>query len=162
MLGIALVMLLFAACKRDQQRSEFFGKIFKEGAGGTFRGVDIGMDLSEVQKREGTLPKHDDQWGQVYEYGLGGKSKYFLEYICRDPKSKTINSIVLNAFLEEKAEASDLFTEMEMYLRNRYGVADGTLGNLRWLDEEINLMVALRMLDDKKTISLSYGALQSF
>ena len=73
-----------------------------------------------------------------------------------------MSSIVSNILLEEKSAAADLFTEIEMHLRNRYGVADGTLGNLRWIDEEINLLVALRMLDDKKSISLSYGAIQSF
>ena len=153
-------MLVFAACKREASHSEFFQKIFKEEAGGTFRGVDLGMDLLDAQKKEATAPKHDDQWGFVYEYGLGDKRRFFLEYICRDPKVRKVNAIVVNIFLEEKSESSDLFAEIETYLRNRYGVADGNLGNLKWQDDELNLLVALRMLDDKKSISLNYGSIQ--
>jgi hypothetical protein len=158
----ACLILLGWSCKRESKHSELFEKILKESAGGTFRGIDLGMGLAAAKEKEGIEPKHDDQWGYVFEYGLGGKKKYFVEYVCRDPEAKKVNSIVVNVFLEEKAEASDLFSEMESYLRNRYGVADGNLGNLRWVDEEINLIVALRMLDDKKTISLNYGAIQSF
>jgi hypothetical protein len=162
LLGLTLIVLVFAACKREPKRSEYFEKVFKEKAGATFRGVDLGMPLNEIRKIEASSPKHDDQWGQVFEYGLGGKNKYFVEYLVRDPTAKTVSSIVSNILLEEKSAAADLFAEIEMHLRNRYGVADGTLGNLRWIDEEINLLVALRMLDDKKSISLSYGAIQSF
>lgn len=152
-------VLIFSGCKRDASHSEFYQKIFKEEAGGTFRGVDLGMDLMDAQKKEATAPKHDDQWGFVYEYGLGEKRRFFLEYICRDPKARKVNAIVVNIFLEEKSEASDLFTEIETALRNRYGVADGNLGNLKWQDDELNLLVALRMLDDKKSISLNYGSI---
>jgi hypothetical protein len=160
-LGVVIVLLCHA-CKRQSTHSELFQKIFKEEAGGTFRGVDIGTDLATVKEKEGTAPKYDDQWGYVYEYSLGGKSKFFLEYISRENPAKKVTAIVANIFLEEKAQASDLFSEIETYLRNHYGVADGTLGNLRWSDDEINLMVALRMLDDKKSISLNYGAIQAF
>lgn len=159
---MSLGILLAMGCKRESKHSELFEKIFKEDAGGTFRGVDLGMDLIQVREKEGSNPKHDDQWGYVYEYALGGKRKYFLEYICRDPETRKVNAIVVNIFLEEKADASDFFTEAEIHLRNLYGVADGNLGNLRWHQEEINLMVALRMLDDKKSISLNYGGLQAF
>ena len=161
-IGIVLMLVVFAGCKHEQKRSEIFDQVFKESAGGTFRGVDLGMPLETVRQKEGTEPKHDDQWGYVFEYSIGGKNKYFIEYLCKDPKAKLVNSIVVNVFLEEKSEASEFFSNSESHLRNRYGVADGNLGNLRWLDEEINLVVALRMLDDKKTISLSYGAIQSF
>lgn len=162
LIGFVLLLSLFSACKREQKRSEVFEKVFKEASGGTFRGVDLGMDLKTIRKQEGAEPKHDDQWGHVYEYALSGKRKYFVEYLCLDPTVKKVNSIVVNVFLEEKSEASDFFAESEAYLRNRYGVADGTLGNLRWLDEEINLITSLRMLDDKKTISMSYGAIEAF
>jgi hypothetical protein len=157
----AVAAMLMGGCKREDKHSELFAKIFKPEAGGTFRGVDLGMDLEAAKTKEATPPKFDDQWGYVYEYALGGKRRFFLEYISREVPAKKITAIVVNIFLEEKAEASDLFAEMESYLRNLYGVADGTLGNLRWSDDEKNLMIALRMLDDKKSISLNYGALQA-
>lgn len=159
--GVLLTcMLLLAGCKQQASHSELFQKVFKVEAGGTFRGVDLGMDLMDAQKKEATAPKHDDHWGFVYEYSLGDKQRFFLEYLCRDPKVRKVSAIVVNIFLEEKSEASDLFTEIESYLRNRYGVADGNLGNLNWQDDELNLLVALRMLDDKKSISLNYGSIQ--
>jgi hypothetical protein len=159
---LALMMVLANGCKREDKHSELFIKIFKPEAEGTFRGVDLGMDLEAAKAKEATSPKFDDQWGYVYEFALGGKRRFFLEYISRESPSKKVTAIVVNIFLEEKAEASDLFAEVESYLRNRYGVADGTLGNLKWSDDEKNLMIALRMLDDKKSISLNYGALQAF
>jgi hypothetical protein len=152
--------MLWSGCRKTPARSELFSQIFKLEAGGTLRGVDIGMKLSQAKEKEGVASKHDDQWGYVYEYGLGGKDRYFLEYISKDTAALVVNAIVLNVFLEEKAKASDLFSEIEEHLRTQYGVADGSLGNFKWRHEESNLMVALRMLDDKKSISLSYGALQ--
>jgi hypothetical protein len=157
---LSLTVVLAVSCKKEEERSEEFSKIFRQDKDGTFRGVDLGMPLEKVKAIEGNAPKHDDQWGFVYEYGLGGKKRYFLEYICKDPKVRNVNSIVLNVFLDEKTVATHLFTEMEMYLRQRYGVADGALGNLRWSNDEANLLIALRMLDDKKSISLNYVPLQ--
>ena len=89
LLGLTLTVLVFAACKREPKRSEYFEKVFKEKAGATFRGVDLGMPLNEIRKIEASSPKHDDQWGQVFEYGLGGKNKYFVEYLVRNPAAKT-------------------------------------------------------------------------
>ncbi len=159
-MGFLIVLLVVAGCKKQADHSDMFDQIFKHESTGTFRGIDLGMDLKEVLAHEGVTPKHDDQWGYVYEYGLGGKNRYFLEYVCRDPKQRKVNSIVLNVLLEEKAAASKLSSEIEDQLRHQYGVADGNLGNLVWRHEESNLLVSLRMLDDKKSISLSYGSLQ--
>jgi hypothetical protein len=158
-LWLVVLLLLVAGCRQAAAHSEAFQAIFKPDAGKTFRGVDLGMPLASVKALEDTVPKHDDQWGYVYQYGLGGKSRFFLEYVCRVPEQRVVNSIVVNVFLEEKADASDLFAEVERHLRDQYGVADGSLGHLTWRKEEANLMVALRMLDDKKSISLNYGAL---
>ena len=155
------LMIMAGACRKEEAHSELFKQLFKEEAGGTFRGVDLGMDLTAARDKEGRPAKHDDQWGYVYENSLGEKNHYFLEYICRDPKLRKINAIVLNVVLEEKSLASELFSEMESHLRSRYGVADGSLGHLNWRNEEANLMVSLRMLDNKKSISLNFGALQA-
>lgn len=154
------ILLVVAACKKQAAHSEQFVQIFKEQAGGTFRGVDLGMELKQVLEKEGLAPKHDDQWGYVYEFNLGGKNRYFVEYICRSRDSRKVDAIVVNVLLEEKSVASDLSSEIETHLRNKYGVADGNLGNLVWRNEESNLMISLRMLDDKKSISLNFGALQ--
>lgn len=156
---LLLLVLLMGACKKQAPHSEMFTQIFKQGSG-TFRGIDLGMDLADVKLKEGIPPKHDDEWGYVFESNLGGKNRYFLEYLCLDPKVRKVNAIVLNILLEEKAMAAELFAEMESDLRSKYGAADGNLGNLKWTQEEGNLLVTLRMLDDKKSISLNFGALQ--
>jgi hypothetical protein len=158
---LCLLVLASVGCKKQAAHSEMFVQIFKQDAIGTFRGIGIGTELAVVKQKEITAPKHDDQWGYVYEYSLGGKNRYVIEYLCRDPQKRSVNAIVLNVLLEDKAATTDLFAEMESDLRSKYGVADGNLGNLKWRQEETNLMVSLRMLDDKKSISLNYGALQA-
>lgn len=162
MLCLLLAMMLVAGCKRTPEHSVLFNEIFGEEQEATFRGIRLGDDLESVKGKERTGPKHDDQWGYVYEYRLEGKNRYFLEYITKnkDGKARKVDSIVLNVLLEEKGEASKLFTEMEQHLRKVHGVAEGGLGNLKWEDDEQNLNVALRMLDDKRSISLNYVPLQ--
>ena len=157
--SILLVLLLVAACKKQASHSEMFVQIFKE-RGGTLRGVNLGMDLADVKRIEGVPPKHDDDWGYVFESNLGGKNRFFLEYLCLDPKVRKVDAIVLNVLLVEKAMAADLFAEMERDLRSKDGAADGNHGNLKWSHEVSNLLVTLRMLDDKKSISLNFGALK--
>jgi phenylpyruvate tautomerase PptA (4-oxalocrotonate tautomerase family) len=163
LLGLSLMTMLFvmAGCKKQAAHSEAFTQIFKDETAGTLRGVDLGNALEEAKEKEGSAPKHDDQWGYVYEYSLGEKNRYFVEYICRDPQARKVNAMVVNVLLDDKATVTVLFSEIEDHLRNRYGVADGSVSNLKWRHEESNLIVSLRMLDDKKSISLSYGALAS-
>lgn len=151
-----LFLLQLSSCRRETQHSELFDEIFTDSDSGVFHGVELGEPLENVLKKEKTAPKHDDQWGYLFEYSLGGNKKYFLEYVCKDPKVRKVNAIVLNVYLEEKGEAANLFTEFEMHFRKLYGVADGSLGKLTWDKEEANLTVALRMLDDKKSFSLNF------
>ena len=156
---VLLALLCCAGCVRQAAHSELYSLIFKQESG-ICRGVDIGTPLDKVKQLEGATPKYDDDWGLVYDYSLGGKNRIRIEYLRRNPKETGVNAIVLNVLLEEKSVATDLFAEMEDDLRGRYGVADGDLGNLTWRQEETNSMVSLRMLDDKKSISLNFGALQ--
>lgn len=158
-----LAGLILIGCKREQAHSPLFEEIFGPENSGTFRGVSIGDELESVKQKERSSPKHDDQWGYVYEYRLEGKNRYFLEYITKtkDGKARKVDSIVLNVLLEEKGEASNLFTEMEQHLRKVHGVAEGGLGNLKWNDDEHNLNVSLRMLDDKRSISLNFVPMQA-
>lgn len=154
------ILVFYSGCKKEVKRSTLFTQIFTSEEG-IFHGVNLGQKIESVLEKEETKPKHDDQWGYMFEYSLGGKKKYFLEYVCKNPKMRTVDAIVLNVYLEEKGEASKLFTEVEMYLRKKYGVADGSLGNLEWNNEEMNLTAALRMLDDKKSFSLNYVPMQT-
>ena len=153
---VLISILQLAGCKRDAKHSELFEEIFSSEKKGVFHGVALGEKIENVLEKEKAKPKHNDQWGYMFEYGLGGKKKYFLEYVSKDPKARKVNAIVLNVYLEEKGEAAKLFTEFEMEMRQKYGVADGSLGNLEWNNEEANLTVALRMLDDKKSFSLNF------
>ncbi len=158
--GLSIVAMLFliqlSSCRRQTSHSELFDEIVTDAKSGVFHGVELGEPLENVLKKEKRPPKHDDQWGYLFEYSLGEKKKYFLEYVCKNPKVRKVNAIVLNVYLEEKGEAAKLFTEFEMHLRQLYGAADGSLGKLTWDQEEANLTVALRMLDDKKSFSLNY------
>lgn len=156
--------LLFAAtgCEVTQEaHSELFTKIFKDGEG-TFRGIDLGWKLMDVQNTEGRAPKHDDKWGYVYEFNLGEDRRFMLEYICKNDDKRLLRSIVANIFLRDEAEATELYNEMEAHLRSKYGVADGTFGLMKWNYEEENLYASLRMLDDKKSISLNFVPIGGF
>ncbi|HHG85809.1 MAG TPA: hypothetical protein ENJ82_13765 [Bacteroidetes bacterium] len=120
------------------------------------------MSLQEVKKIEGIAPKHDDKWGYVYELNLSEKGRFFLEYICKKSDNRIVSSIVINIFLKDEGITSELYSEMEAALRADYGLAEGSSTNLEWQESEQNLYITLRVLDDKKSISLNYVNIGGF
>lgn len=154
---LVLASVLVWGCDGGETpQSELFKKLVKPEAGGTYRGVDLGMPLDSVRRIEGSTPRHDDKYGFVYEYNLGENRQHFLEYICKNPQNRVLSSIVSNVFLKDEGETTELYNELEVYLRGKYDVADGELGDLRWKDQASDLLVSLRILDDKKSLSLNF------
>lgn len=147
---------VLSGCQTDSSaHSDLFSRIVQPEKGGLLRGVELGMDLLDAKQLEGKEARHDDKWGYVYKLDLGKKRHTYVEYICKNPDQRIVSSIVLNIMLTEEEEASNLYNELEVWLRGRYGVGDGNLGRLKWKHEESNLYVTLRILDDKKSISMA-------
>lgn len=159
---MVLLMVVLTGCGQQESHSELFNRIVRPEAGGIIRGIDLGIDLDKAKQIEGIDPKHDDKWGYVYELNLGEEGRYFIEYITRNPEVRIVGGIVVNIFLSDEGVTAELNKEMEEWLRSRYGVAEGNLGDLQWQDEEAGVYATLRILDDKKSISLNFTPVQGF
>jgi hypothetical protein len=160
--GLLGLLMVLAGCIQQESHSELFRKIVQPEKGGVVRGVDLGITLEKARQVEGSDPKHDDKWGFVYELKLGEEGRYFVEYITKNPEKRIVGGIIVNIFLTDEGVTTELNKEMEEWLRGRYGVAEGTLGDQTWQDEEAGIFATLRILDDKKSISLNFTPLQGF
>jgi hypothetical protein len=144
------------------QHSDMYKKILRPELGKTFRGVDLYMEMDSVRKIELTPPKHDDKYGLIFEYKLAEGRKYYIEYLCKSPQQRAVNSMVANIFLKDEGETNELYHELETNLRERYGAPEGNLGELRWRDDNAQLLALLRILDDRKSLSLNYVPARGF
>jgi len=165
-LGMILTcLLLMQACGSPRlERSELFTKLFGDESG-TFRGVELGQPLQKVQSQEKGSPRNTDRFGYVYRLDLGGERYAMLEYMSKDSKSqenRIVNAIVVNVFLSDEGETSDLYKETEEFLRSQYGVGDGSFGEFNWNAEEKGIRVTLRLLDNKKSFSLNFVPADGF
>jgi hypothetical protein len=157
------LLLLVSACQQREPHSAHFKAIFRPELGKTFRGVDMLMSLDEVRKIEqpGT-PQHDDKYGFIYRYNIDDVRKYYIEYLCKNPQQRTVNSIVANIFLQDEGETTELYQEIEADLRERFGAPEGKYGDLRWRDDASDLLALLRILDDRKSLSVNFVPASGF
>jgi hypothetical protein len=160
-LSLSLSLALFS-CQRRAPHSAHYNAIFRPELGKTFRGVDMYMDLEDVRKIEPAAPQHDDKYGFIFQYRLDDTRKYYIEYICKNPQQRTVNSMVANIFLKDEGETTDLYQEVEDDLRLRFGPPEGKLGDLRWRDDASGLLALLRILDDRKSLSVNYVPASGF
>ncbi|MEM0998511.1 MAG: hypothetical protein AAGN35_15740 [Bacteroidota bacterium] len=158
----ALLGALVVGCIQPAQHSALFTRIVQEEKGGVIRGIELGIPLTEAKAIEGTNPKHDDKWGYVYELNLEEEGRFFVEYITKNPEQRIVGGIIVNIFLNDEGVTTELNKEMEAWLRGRYGVAEGNLGDQTWQNEEAGIFATLRILDDKKSISLNFTPLGGF
>lgn len=158
---ILLLLLGLTSCQPAKTYSPLFGEIFLDQSG-TFRGIDPGQPLDDARKKEPQKPYSDDAYGLVYKLNVGQGKTCFVEYMSKEGKPRLVNAIVTNVILGDEGETSNLYSEMEFFLRERHGVPQGSLGDYRWEDQERNLNVMLRLLDDKKGLSLNFVPLSGF
>lgn len=158
---LLLACLLWVACQPAESHSRLFREVFGEDAA-HFRGVTLGESLAQVREKETGRPYRDDAFGLEYRLNVGTERPATVEYMSRTGEERLVESIVLNLRLEDEGETSRLYSEIESHLRNRHGVPQGNLGNLLWEDEDQGVQAILRLLDDKKGISLNFAPLAEF
>jgi hypothetical protein len=162
-LNLALPLALtLSSCQQSEPHSAHYKAIFRPELGKVFRGVDMYMDLEAVRKIEPAAPQHDDKYGFIFQYRLDDTRKYYIEYICKNPQQRTVNSMVANIFMKDEGETTDLYQEIETDLRVRYGPPEGRLGDLRWRDDASDLVALLRILDDRKSLSVNFVPASGF
>lgn len=154
--ALALFLVLCQGCASPSlERSELFSKLFGDESA-TFRGVELGEPLDEVKTKEEGAPRNSDRYGYVYRLDLGAERYAMLEYMSKAQENRIVNAIVVNVFLTDEGETSDLYKESEEFLRSKYGVGDGSFGEFNWDAEEKGIQVTLRLLDNKKSFSLNF------
>ena len=160
---ILSALVLFVACSPPKpERSELFGKLFGDESG-DFRGIELGDPLTEVKETEPGTPKTLDRFGYVYQLNLGEERYAMLEYMSKDQvETRIVNAIVINVFLKDEGEASDIYKESEAFLRGQHGVPEGTFGSYEWQNEDKEIVITLRLLDDKKSFSLNFAPAKGY
>ncbi len=157
-----MVLILLQACGAPKaERSELFTKLYGNEKG-DFRGVSLGDLLQSVKEVEPGSPKTTDRFGYVYKINLGEEKYAMLEYMSKEAETRIVNAIVVNVFLKDEGETSEIYRESEEFLRGRHGVPEGNFGSYRWSDGEKEMEISLRLLDDKKSFSLNFAPKAGF
>ncbi len=156
--------LLFQGCADPKpERSELFTKLFGDESG-DFRGIEVGSPLENVKETEPGSPKTSDRFGYVYQINLGQDKYAMVEYMSKDQPDPTakriVNAIVVNVFLKDEGETSDIYRESEAFIRGRHEVPEGNFGDYEWVNEDEELVISLRLLDDKKSFSLNFAPIK--
>lgn len=159
---LACVLLFASACQQQEPHSTLYKQILRPELGKPFRGVDFQLTMDEVRKIEGNAPQHDDKYGLIFMYRIDDTRKYYIEYLCKNPQDRRVNSMVANIFLKDEGETTELYQEIEADLRTRYGAPEGSLGDLKWQDDTQGILALLRILDDRKSLSLNYVPASGF
>ena len=154
-------LLLLLGCQGPQQaHSAEFTALFRSEEAPGFRGYRPGDPLAKVLEQEEGAARTADAYGLVYEIILGEEKTARIDYMSREGGTpRRLSAIVVQVKTPEEAAASELYTEIEAFLRGRHGVPNGSFGQYRWRDEESELEVELRMLSDKKSFSLNFAGL---
>ena len=160
LLGVCILVGLSCAPPKPE-RSELFTKLFADETG-DFRGIELGDPLSRVEEAEPGAYRNFDRFGYVYKLNLGEERYAMLEYMSRDGDQRIVNAIVLNTFLKDEGETSEIYRESEEFLRGRLWFPEGTFGCYRCNDEANGMVISLRLLDDKKSFSLNFAPVQGF
>lgn len=127
-----------------------------------FRGIDLGESLTEIRKQESQsdskAPRFEDALGISWVFKPEPGTEVFLEYYTGPgtiDSLRILQSIVLNLNLPNEIVSTNLYNEIEQSFRARYGVPEGAFGQQSWTSREENKTVSLRLLEGKKSISLT-------
>jgi len=164
-LGFFLMVALFApGCSNEAPSHDpVYLRLFRDDST-AFRGVDPGDALSEVKRYEdaGQI-LHEDELGLSYRIPLNDKEEMLIDYhsdnLQTELSSNRLASIVANVLLIDEIRTAKLYNEVQVLFNERYGVANGSYGDLRWegLTRHLTPMeIILRMDDSKKGLTLNF------
>lgn len=153
-------MFIFAACASTQATQKpLFRQIFLNDEG-TFRAIQLGEAIENVQKKEKSSPKHNDLLGLVYEYSLSENHQLAVEYYFdnaqKENESRHLQAIIANIELKSEIETAQLYEEIETYLNAKYGLAVGDYGKRVWKEEAKSMEIIVSLAENKKGISLNF------
>lgn len=119
-----LLVLVVTSCKKAN--SLHFDAIVKSEQG-TFRGVEIGSVIEDVQKLENKEFLVDNMPEYLYyDYNLDMGNSYTISY---DFSKNSLYEIELSAYFDKIEEANNLFAELTKHFTDSYGAgkiaADG-------------------------------------
>jgi len=155
-----IIMFVFLACASTQATQKpLFRQIFLQEEG-TFRAIQLGEAMENVQKKEKTKPKHNDLLGLVYEYPLSENRKLALEYYFdngqKENESRHLQAIIANIELESEIETAQLYEEIELYFNQKHGLPFGDYGKRVWKEEAKSMEIIVSLAENKKGISLNF------
>ncbi len=151
-------LLCILSCNSSEKDTFIIDKIFGKNEG-VFRGVSFGMNLNEIKKNEDSSKLvYDDENGLVYELNLDNDTQMELNYFKQS--SDTTNTLVsISANITSNSEKSqiEIFKAIELHINKKYGVSDGTFGNLEWQLPDSKLHINLKIQNNKLGILLSFS-----
>jgi hypothetical protein len=152
---VIFTALLFA-CGTDKEAkvTPLFTSVFHTG-NDSLRMLTPGLSVAKVKSNEKRQPKHEDSLGLVWELSLGegreGSAEYFVS-----PR-REVQAMVLNAFLLNEAEATQLYQEAENHFRTAHGAPSGNYGNFTWGPTPTGLEVNLRMHENSRGLTANFS-----
>lgn len=125
-----------------------------------FRGSEPGVDLNWILNMEPSDPVFNDSLGLSYSYSLDD-GKYFQVdyYITEKSNRKLLQSVILEAFISNEADAITLYNEMTLWMNQKYGNPVGQLGDFSWVNTQKGFLHTLQLTAGRKNIlySLSFA-----
>lgn len=155
-----------ACTEQDKTKTGLFQTIFLEEKG-LFRGINLGMGLTEVRAQEEQAPRHDDLLGLTYYYPLADSQQLFLEYYTGLSESglrgDSLKAILANVFLRDEMIAAELYREIQAHFRSQLGISLGDYGNDIWEGETSNgrMEVLLRFNEGGKGLSINFVEIEN-
>ncbi|MDX2250430.1 MAG: hypothetical protein SF052_26850 [Bacteroidia bacterium] len=156
--------LLISGCKdKISSHSELFQQIFADDSS-TFRKSNIGDIMSHVRENElPNLPEHDDKLGMSYNLRIDSSATILVDYysdnIRNERSLERVASIVANISLDDEVRTAQLYSEIQEYLNQHYGIYSGTYGDYSWEagtrytpEMEVRLLLA----ENKRGITLNF------
>jgi len=150
--GFLLLACLACACAAtnaigDELREDLLG----HGSGHSLRGLKPGVPSDSVSALLSLAPTLEDSLGQVYEWNLTSAERARLETYG----SGRLKSVIINVSAEDEGRCLLLYESLERHYRSQWGEpALGRFGDYRWRVHKDSLELGLRLLPDKKRLTV--------
>jgi hypothetical protein len=125
-----------------------------------FRGSEPGVAMQWILAMEPSEPVFHDSLGLSYSYSLD-EGKYFqVDYYATEKTGKkTLQSVILEAFISNESDAITLYNEMASRISQNNGNPIGQLGDFSWVNTQKGFLHTLQLTAGRKNIlySLSFA-----
>lgn|GEM_PF-3675853 len=118
-----------------------------------FRGSQPGVPLNWALKVEPSQPIFQDSLGLSFSYSLDNGRYFQIDYFATQKEGKQIiQSMVLEAFISDEADAILMYKEFASWLTQRHGAPNGQLGDFSWTIPDKGFLHSLQLTAGRKNI----------